>query len=46
LLLIPWSKYSNTSRSRCKNLNCWQTCDNGTSPKGPRGEHLSPQPQA
>src|SRR5258706_7973335 len=41
LLLMPCSKYSNTSRSRCVSLNCWQICDNGTSPAGPLSSRIA-----
>src|SRR6266478_554901 len=36
LFLIPCNKCTSTSCSRCVRLNCWQTCDNGTGPRGAR----------
>src|SRR5712691_9954681 len=41
LLFTPCSKYSNTSRSRCVRLNCWETSEKGISPEGPRSSRTA-----
>src|SRR5713101_451783 len=43
LPLRPCSKYSNASPSRCVRLNCWETCDKGMSPEGPRSSRTAMQ---
>src|SRR5215831_1444468 len=41
LLLMPCSRYSNTSRSRCVRLHCSVIFDIGISPEGPRSNNTA-----